>query len=45
MLRSILTQLNINYNLPVFEGNNEISLTNLSITAISAVLVGYFVMY
>jgi hypothetical protein len=44
MLRSILTQLNIICILPVFWGNNENFLTNLSITAISAVLVGYFLM-
>ena len=36
MLRSPLAQFDIICIIPIFWGNNEISLTNLSITALSA---------
>ena len=41
MLKSPLAQFDIICIIPLFWGNNEISLTNLSITAIGAVLIGY----
>lgn len=41
MLKSPLAQFDIICVLPLFWGNNEISLTNLSLTAIVAVFIGY----
>ena len=43
MLKSPLAQFDIICIIPLFWGNNEISLTNLSITAIGAVLIGYII--
>lgn len=43
MLKSPLAQFDIICIIPLFWGNNEISLTNLSITAIGAVIVGYII--
>jgi ATP synthase subunit 6 len=45
MIRSPLAQFDIVCLVPLFWGNYEISLTNLSITVINALVVGVFILY
>jgi ATP synthase subunit 6 len=45
MLKSPLAQFDIICILPLYWGNNEISLTNLSVTVISALIVGLLILY